>query len=86
MEELIEKVVKRILRIKYPVVNDVEVTKERKYNTDNFKYNIFLFINQEDYIPLYESEEWVIVKNLVKESVGIIGGINNFGIYVEFND
>ena len=92
MEKIISKIVKYILKKKYPVFTDVEVTSERDYERYfvdkkiNIKYNIFLTIDYSDFEPIRISGDWYILKSEIKNVVKMSGIDNSVDVYLNFSD
>ena len=92
MEKIISKIVKYILKKKYPVFTDVEVTSERDYERyfvdkkNNIKYNIFLTIDYSDFEPIRDSGNWETLKSEIRNVVRMSGIDNYVNVYLNFSD
>jgi hypothetical protein len=87
MEKMITRIVKKSLGIKYPFIDDVEVTKEknhRSYFTDeekNYIYNVFLTIDAEKLQQFSESVDWKSIKDFIRDIVKMCGINNRVDVY-----
>ena len=87
MEKTITRVLKKTLDVKYPFIDDVEVTKEknhRSYFTDeekNYIYNVFLTIDAEKLQQFSESVDFKRIKDFIRDIVKMCGINNRVDIY-----
>jgi len=87
MEKMITTILKKSLDVKYPFIDDVEVTKERNhksYYTDeekNYIYNVFLTIDEDKLQQYSEPVDWKIIKDFIRDVVKMCGIDNRIDVY-----
>jgi hypothetical protein len=87
MEKMITTILEKSLDVKYPFIDDVEVTKEKNhksYFTDeekNYIYNVFLTIDEDKLRQYSEPVEWKTIKYFIRDIFKMCGINNHVDVY-----